>query len=898
MQKTLLFFMTALIAVTSLLPTPIQSQDQLPPLIDREIFFGNPEISSASLSPDGKYMAFRKPYQEVMNIWVKKTEEPFENAKVVTASTDRPIPGYFWSRDSKYLLYVQDKGGNENYHVYALDPFAKPADGAAVPEARNLTDIEGVRAFIYSVPKSIPGIIYVGLNDRDASWHDLYKVDIATGERELIRQNNDQITGWIFDTKDQIRMASKTAADGSSEFLVIDGDEFKTCYSCSVMETCGVQRFHKDDKRVYLISNKGDTDLTQLLLFDPETGATELVESDPENKVDFGGAAFSDVTNDLKLTTYTADKTRYYFKDKDWEKEYKWLKKELPGAEVSIGGSTSDESKWLVYANSDTDPGATYLYDRRAKKLTFQYRPRPKLPIKDLAKMEPISYPSSDGLEIPAYLTLPKGVEAKNLPLILFPHGGPWARDYWGYSSYAQFLANRGYAVLSMNFRGSTGYGKKFLNAGNGEWGQKMQDDVTMGAKYLIEKGIVDPAKIGIMGGSYGGYATLAGLTFTPDLYAAGVSIVGPSNLITLLESIPPYWESIRKMFYERMGDPNTEEGKAQLMRQSPLFSAEKIKKPLMVVQGANDPRVKKAESDQIVVAMRELGYPVEYLCAPDEGHGFNRPVNNMAFLAAAEKFLAKHLGGRYQEEMPEHIAKRLGEITVDVKTVKLPEKVDEKKMTSALPVPTSSLTAGNVKYKMVIKMGGQELPMEVSQQIEETEDHWVITQSAQSMMGAIKDVSTLEKGSLQPVARQLEQGPVKIDLDHSPHQIVGKINMNGNEQPVDAKLDQPVFADGAALYEVLAHLPLKEGYTAVYRTFDMQTQKIKTFEMKVVAKEAVEVPAGKFDAYKTELKDLESGSVNTTLWLSAKAEKLGLVKSTATLPQMNGATVVMEMME
>ena len=704
MKKTVMYLFASILLVacstqtkipttsTPTAPTPTTTSPVMTketPIIDREIFFGNPEISGAKLSPDGQWMSFMKPLDEVRNIWLKKADEPFENAKPVTASKDRPIPGYFWSQDSKYLLFVQDIGGDENFHVYALDPFTAPSADAQVPEARNITEVDGVRAMIFAVPKSDPDLMYVGLNDRDPAMHDLYKVQISTGKRTLLRQNNDQITNWIFDNDDQLRMASKTNAAGGTDFMKIDGDAFKTCYSCNVLETCYVSGFQKGNNKAYLVSNLGDADLTQLMLIDPVTGGTELLESDPEGKVDFGDVLTSDVTHELIGTTYTTDKTKIYFKDKTWEAEYNWLKEQLPGVEINIGSSTADERKFLIYANSDTDPGATYLYDRDKKTLTFQYRPRPNLPVEHLAKMQAISYPSSDGLMIPAYLTLPKDGAGKNLPLIVFPHGGPWARDYWGYNSYAQFLANRGYAVLAVNFRGSTGYGKAFLNAGNKEWGQKMQDDLTYGVKHLVTQGIVDKARVGIMGGSYGGYATLAGLTFTPDVYAAGVSIVGPSNLLTLLESIPPYWEPIRKMFHERMGDPNTAEGKAMLMKQSPLFSANKISVPLMVAQGANDPRVKKAESDQIVIAMRELGLPVEYLCAPDEGHGFRRPENNMAFLAAAEKFLAKHLGGTYQEDMPANIAQRLKEITVDINTVKMPEKIDATKLAGALPQPT-----------------------------------------------------------------------------------------------------------------------------------------------------------------------------------------------------------------
>jgi dienelactone hydrolase len=373
--------------------------------------------------------------------------------------------------------------------------------------------------------------------------------------------------------------------------------------------------------------------------------------------------------------------------------------------ELSFGPSTADENLWIVTSYSDVDPGTVWLYNRKTKNLSTLYQVREKLPREALAQMTPIRYKSSDGLEIPAYLTLPKGVEAKNLPLVVFPHGGPWARDSWGYSSYAQFLANRGYAVLQMNFRGSTGYGKKFLDAGNKQWGNLMQDDITWGVKHLVSQGIADPKRVGIMGGSYGGYATLAGVAFTPDIYAAAVAIVAPSNLQTLLESIPPYWEPIRIMFYERMGNPNNKEELEKMKRQSPLFSADKIKTPLFVVQGANDPRVTKRESDQIVIALRDRNFPVEYMVAPDEGHGFARPVNNMAMLAKAEKFLAQYLGGRFQESMPTDVAQRLSEIMVDVKTVKLEQKPD---MTAKAEADVSG------KWKMLADAGGQMIQIDL----------------------------------------------------------------------------------------------------------------------------------------------------------------------------------------
>lgn len=659
--------------MTTISASLLAQDSKLPPLLDRELFFDNPEISGGQLSPDGKFISFVKPYNGVMNIWVKTLEEPFASARPLTADKQRPVRSYFWSRDGKYILYVQDKGGDENFNIYAVNPSEKPPVGAEVPENRDLTNLKGVRVQIYSVPKTDPDAIYIGLNDRDPAWHDLYRMKLSTGERTLIRQNSgeDRITGWIFDWDDQLRLAMRANADGSNDILRVDESGFTPIYTTNVFETAYPIAFDKNNQRVYLITNKGDdVDLTRLILLDPNTLKEEFVEADPQQRVDLGDVAFSDLRREIIYTSYEDDRNRLYWKDKDFEADYKRISEQLPGVEPYFARTTADERFWIIGSYSDVDPGTTYLFDRVTKKLTFQYRPRPNIPVEHMANMQAIRYPSSDGLEIPAYLTLPKGVEPKNLPLIVMPHGGPWARSGWGFNSYAQFLANRGYAVLDPNFRASTGYGKKFINAGNNEWGRKMQDDITWGVKYLVKQGIADPEKVAIMGGSYGGYATLAGLAFTPDVYACGVSIVGPSNLITLLNSIPPYWEAIRTVFHKRMGDPSTPEGEADLKKMSPLFSADKIKSPLLVVQGANDPRVKQHESDQIVVALRDRGFPVEYIVAPDEGHGFARPVNNMAMLAAAEKFLASHLGGRYQESMKPEVAERLKEITVDPKTV------------------------------------------------------------------------------------------------------------------------------------------------------------------------------------------------------------------------------------
>ncbi|MGH9967635.1 MAG: alpha/beta fold hydrolase [Pyrinomonadaceae bacterium] len=863
-----------------------------PPLIDRELFFGDPEISGAQISPDGKFIAFIKPFKGTRNVWVKKTEAPFDSAKPITADTTRPIPTYFWSRDGKYILFVQDKAGDENYLVYGVNPAESPAAGQEVPAARNLTDLKGVRAQIVAVPRSEPDAIYVVINDRDKAWHDLYKVKISTGERTLVRQNTERIVGWTFDLKDQLRLATRVADNGDTEVLRVDEKGFTKVYSCNVFESCGPVRYHKDGQRVYFITNKGGgVDLTQLTLFNPVSGKEEMVESDPLNRVDLSDISFSELQDELIATAYEDERERIYWKDKSFEADYKLIQKKLPGKEIGFGSSTKDERLWLLTAYSDTEPGERYLFDRQTKKLTLQYRVREKLSRDYLAPMKAVRYKSSDALDIPAFLTLPKGVPAKNLPVVIHPHGGPWARDSWGYNTFAQFYANRGYAVLQPNFRGSAGYGKKFIDAGNKQWGDKMQDDITWGVKYLVDQGIADPKRVGIMGGSYGGYATLAGVTFTPDLYAAAVDYVGPSSLITLLENIPPYWEAGRQLFYQRMGDPTTPEGKAQLERQSPINHATKIKTPLLVVQGANDPRVTKREADQIVIALRDRGFPVEYINAPDEGHGFARPINNLAMITSAEKFLAKYLGGRYQEDAKPEVASRLKEITVDVKTVTLPKKVE---VTAGTPKPANELKAGTSNYKASIAFQGQSIPLTMKTEIKEENGNWVVNETAVTPQGDIVDVSTIEKGSLLLKHRSIKQGPMVIEVDLKGNKASGTMTSNGQSKPIDVDLGGIVFADGAGAFDVIGALPLAEGYSLAFRNFDVQKQKPRLKQLKVVGSDSVTVPAGTFNTYKVEIVDTENDADKQTVWIAKDTGKV--IKIIAVLPSLGGALLTSEL--
>ena len=878
---------------TLVLATVALAQQGLPPLIDRELLFGDPEIAAARLSPDGKYLAFLKPWKSTRNIWVKKTSEPFASARLLTTESTRPVPFFLWTRDGKAIVFVKDNAGDENFNVYAVDPSAQNAASSEAPPLRDLTGLKGVRVLLYAAPKNDPGTLYIGLNDRDKAYHDLYKLDIASGTKTLMRKNTGKVSGWFFDNKGALRLATRTADNGDQEMLRVDADALTKVYSCTITDSCGPAQFHRDGKRVYMVTNK-ESDLEELALFDPATGKLETVESDPLKRVDLAGAEFSEVTDELVATQYVDDRTRRYFHNKSFEADFKWLEKKFPGRDINITGRTADEQMWLISVTGDTEPGEVHLYEPNAKKLTLQYRVREKLPRASLASMKPIRYKSSDGLEIPAFLTLPVGLPAKGLPTLVIPHGGPWGRDFWGYNGMAQFFANRGYAVLMMNFRASTGYGKKFLNAGNGEWGRKMQDDVTWGVKHLVAEGIADPKRIGIIGGSYGGYTTLAGVAFTPDVYRAAVDIVGPSNLITLLDSIPAYWESGRKSMYARMADPGTPEGKAWLKERSPLNSADKIKTPLLVVQGANDPRVNKAEADQIVIALRDRKFPVEYLLAPDEGHGFQRPVNNMAMYMAVEKFFAKYLDGRYQEGGTPEVSKRLDEIRVDPATVTLAKKVDAASV--AAPKPSSDLVAGTFKYDAKISVQGQQIAVKITTTFQEKDGAWAVSDSMETPMGAMTDSSIVEKNTFLLKQRSVKQGPVAIDVNVTADgKVSGTMKMNGQDRPIDGDAGGPLFADGPGAYQQLARLPLADGYTAIYRNFDMQKQKPKLMQLTVAGSESVKVPAGTFDAYKVDLAPADGAGGKTTLWIAKDTRTL--LKISAVLPEMGGATLVAELL-
>jgi dipeptidyl aminopeptidase/acylaminoacyl peptidase len=607
---------------------------ELPPLIPRDVLFGNPERAAPQLSPDGKHLAYLAPDKKnVLQVWVRTVGR--EDDRPVTRDEKRGIRQYYWAYDNQHLLYLQDAGGNEDFHLYAV----KLDDD----KTRDLTPFEGVRAQGVDLDEDHPNEILVGLNKRNKAVFDMHRIDLPSGEAKLDTENPGNVINWTTDTDFIVRAATTMNPDGSWDILVRnDGKEpFRKLLHINPDEEGNAAFFGKDKTALYVISNHG-ANAQRLLRVDTGNGKEEVIAGDPQ--YDVSGVFPQRKTNKPLAVSFTRARTEWKVLDDSVREDFDVLSK-LHRGDFGVTSRTLDDQTWLVAYNRDDGPAGYYVYDRKAKKATFLFTNQPKLDKYKLAQMEPIEFKAKDGLTIHGYLTKPVGVEPKNLPAVLLVHGGPWARDRWGYDPMAQWLANRGYAVLQLNYRGSTGYGKDFLNAGNHEWAGKMHQDLIDGVDWLKSTGVADPKKIAIAGGSYGGYATLVGLAFTPDVFACGVDIVGPSNIVTLLKTIPPYWAPLKAIFTRRVGDLETEE--TFLADRSPLNRADKITKPLLIGQGANDPRVKQAESDQIVKAMRDKKKEVEYVVYPDEGHGFARPENRLQFYGIAEEFLAKHLGGR-----------------------------------------------------------------------------------------------------------------------------------------------------------------------------------------------------------------------------------------------------------
>ena len=612
---------------------------KLPPLIPRAVLFGNPEKTGPQLSPDGTKLAYLAPQDGVLNVWVRTLGQTDD--RVVTRDTQRGIRSFFWQGDSAHLLYLQDTGGDENFHLYQTE--------ITTQQTEDLTPFPGVRAAPLALNPNIPDRMLVTLNRRDPRVFDAYDLNLKTRALTLDTENPGDVAGFSADNALKVRAAQVQLPDGSTEIRVPgDAGGWRVFLRWGADETGGgVSGFSPDNSKMWVIHSVG-ANAARLLEIDAVTGESTVVAEDPS--FDLSGILRHPKTRALEAVQFTRARQEWTALDPALAADFAALKAVTDG-DFSITSRDLADMHWVVAYAKDSGPTRFYLYDRSAKTATLLFSSQPALEEYTLAPMTPVTFPARDGLSLSGYLTVPVGAEPKNLPLVLLVHGGPWARDVWGYSATVQMLVNRGYAVLQINFRGSSGYGKAHLNAGDREWGAKMHTDLLDGKEWAIAEGYADPTKVAIMGGSYGGYATLAGLAFTPEEFVCGVDIVGPSNLLTLLQTIPPYWSTLVATFYKRMGKLEEVEF---LKERSPLFAAGNITKPLLIAQGANDPRVKQAESDQIVAAMRERSLPVEYIVFPDEGHGFARPENNRKFIAATEAFLARYLGGRAEPPSPE----------------------------------------------------------------------------------------------------------------------------------------------------------------------------------------------------------------------------------------------------
>jgi dipeptidyl aminopeptidase/acylaminoacyl peptidase len=617
-------------------------------LIPRAVIFGNPERVGLQISPDGKQLSWLAPKEGVLNVWVAPVGK-LDQAKAVTADTERPIRQYFWAYTSKHLLYMQDIGGDENFHVFRVDL----ADG----KTTDLTPYKGARAELAGLDPRWPTTVMVTTNDRDAKVFDLYSVDLLTAKRTLVAQNNDGFGGFHLDHDMVVRFAEKKLPDGSTQLLTPATRSADTTWkpfdtiAFEDAETTSFVAFAPNNKAVYMNDSRG-RDTAALVSLDLATKKTTVIAEDP--RADSEEVIVHPTKHTLQAVAFNYLKTSWKVIDPSIQNDLDNLAK-LDGGEVHIASRTLDDKRWAVVTTSEQHPAHYYLWDRAKQKATLLFAARPELEKQPLVKMTPVEIKARDGLTLVSYLSLPASADPDGdgkpnaaTPMVLFVHGGPWARDTWGYNPIHQMLANRGYAVLSVNYRGSTGFGKKFLNAGNLQWGKAMHDDLLDAVAWATQQGVTAKDTVCILGGSYGGYATLVGLAMTPDVFRCGVDLVGPSNLLTLLSTIPPYWAPLVAVFHARMGSPETPEGKALLLAASPLTHAADIRRPLLIGQGANDPRVKQAESEQIVAAMKAHHLPVTYIVFPDEGHGFARPVNNIAFFGAAEAFLSAHLGGSY----------------------------------------------------------------------------------------------------------------------------------------------------------------------------------------------------------------------------------------------------------
>lgn len=850
--------------------TSLSAQEET--LVDRALFFDDPAVVDVKISPDGQWLAFRAPHEGTAQLWLAGLQAGVDSGVRVS---DGPAQSFVWSTDSEHLLFLRDRDGDENYHLYAV-----PADtiGSAAP--RDLTPYGAIQARIYSLPRSAPGIVVVGLNDRDPQAHDVYRIDIASGARELVLRNDAEVSDWVTDLDGNVRIGVRYGPDGGVEFIRVAGDSINVIFGCAPHETCTPVRFHRDGRRLYLATNRGDRDLTELVLLHPVSFEEEPVDRDPEGRVDFGDAVFSPASDALVATVYYDDTTRIYMQDSVFGRDLDRLAQDLSFSALALNSATDNGALWIVHVESDSDPGSAYLFHRWNSTVDLIVEERSGLPRERLATTTWIRYQARDGDQVPALLTLPPGDSAAGLPAVLLPHHDPWTPDRWGFDPLVQFLASRGYAVLQPNFRGSRGYGKLYVSVANDTARTELlQQDMADGARYLVNSGIADPNRIGIVGFGFGGYAVLAALASTPDLFAAGVAIGAITDLPAFLDGLPSYDTFGRPRWTRRLGDPQVPEELARLQKQSPARTANRITAPVLLAHGINDPRVSSDQSERMVAALRAVGNGPDYLRIAGEGRHLRRAATRIAFAAVLERFLALHLGGSVQDSIVPAVAVLINAMTVGSGDVLGPAAVA---FTAPLPLADGSRIQSATLVYRVTTSEGNETEIVRSIEIASTggRDIWRTIDSAMvpvyevvefdaanfadpnfdfpepvasGDLSPAADTVEVDRHTLLPIQRRIG-GQVTFFINYHQDSVVGEFEVAGFIDDITVLLEAPVFADGAGLDLVIAGLPLAEGYETLLRVFDAQLRQVVPLSLTVTGLESVQTPAGTFDVFQITL--------------------------------------------
>ena len=844
---------------------------QQAPLLDRGQFFADPAVSDLQISPDGRLFAFRAPFDGLLELWISRRHLGVDSAVRVS---DGPAESFFWSNDSQYLLFLRDGDGDENFHLFAVE-----ADTSGGGAPRDLTPDEGVQARVYALPDSEPNIVVAGLNDRDPTANDVYRIDITTGDRELVRLNDVEVVEWVTDLDGVPRVAVRYGPDGGTELLTLRGDTIIPALGCSPDETCLPVRFHQANRRLYLVTDQGERERTELVLFHPTTFEIEAVDRDPEGRVDFGEAIFEPGSDVLVATVYHDDTTRVYAQDSVFAIDLEWLAERQSIGSLTLGSVSANDALWVLEAENDTTPGSYYLYNRWYDTIEPIAEALPALPGNYLAVTTWVTYRSSDGEDISALLTLPRGDSAVGLPAVVVPHDGPWARDRKGFDPMIQFLANRGYVVLQPNFRGSTGFGKQFFSAGTRAWGTGvMQQDLADGAQYLVDRGIVDPNRIGILGVGYGGYAALAGLAYTPDTYAAAVAVGAMTDLPAFVTDVSQHDRLAQPFLHHVLGNPDLPEDRTMLDSKSPLRAASAITRPTLLAHGVNDPQVSVSQSERLVTALRSAGQDSEYLRVASEGRRFRTATNRIAFAAALERFFAEHIGGRVQQAMAQDVGGLLADMTVDPG-----EPLGTAALALSAPLPDADGAAvepATLVYRITTSDGGEtELTRSVLAETLEGRDIWrvidstlvpVLTafefDSTQFMdenfeyepelsgdLMAAADTVDVDRSSLLPLRRRTG-GLASMSVDFSADRVTGEVFVSDFVDDIDVPLEAPVFSDGLGLDLAIAGLPLSDGYETGLRSFDVQLGQIVPQRLTVTGADQVNTPAGEFDVFRITL--------------------------------------------